>query len=140
MLNLDQSKTIIEAVLKKGAEMKLQPLSVAILDPGGHLIAFERQNQASIMRPQIALGKAAGALALGLSSRKVAEMAEARPTFIASLGEIWPNGVVPAAGGLIIEDDSGAVLGAIGVTGDTSDQDEAAAISAIESAGLSVGE
>jgi len=135
-ITLEQANRIISGAFQKGAEMGLKPLSVAVLDPGGHLIAFQRQDKASTMRLQIAAGKAAGALGLGVSSRKIGEMAADRPTFVASLGPISPHGVIPAAGGIIVVDGAGAVLGAVGVTGDTSDNDEVCALAGIESTGL----
>lgn len=131
-----QARTIIDAAFAKGDALRLKPLSVAVLDPGGHLIAFERGDGASLMRAQIATGKAAGALALGLSSRKIADMAAERPSFVASLGPIAPTGIVPAAGGVIVVDVDGNPLGAVGVTGDTSDNDEICALAGIEAAGL----
>jgi uncharacterized protein GlcG (DUF336 family) len=109
-----------------------------VLDPGGHVIAFQRQDGASIMRFEIAVGKASGALALGMSSRKIAEMAAERPSFVASLGPLAPHGVIPAAGGVLVVDASGNILGAVGITGDTSDNDEACALAGIEAAGLKV--
>ncbi|QDC37751.1 GlcG/HbpS family heme-binding protein [Sphingobium fuliginis] len=135
-INQAQAKTIIEGAFAKGKELGLKPLSVAVLDPGGHLIAFERADGASLMRYQIAAGKAAGALALGLSSRKIGEMAIERPTFLASLGSVAPAGIIPAAGGVIVVNGSGEPLGAVGVTGDTSDNDELCTIAGIEAAGL----
>jgi uncharacterized protein GlcG (DUF336 family) len=135
-LTLDQANHIIAAALARGAELKLKPLSVAVLDAGGHLIAFQRADGASSLRPQIATGKASGALALGVSSRTIAEMAAERPTFIASLGPIAQAGIIPAAGGILIADASGTILGAVGITGDTSDNDEACAIHAIQTAKL----
>ena len=81
-LTLSQANSIVAAAFAKGTELKLKPLSVAVLDAGGHLIAFQRADGASTLRPQIAAGKASGALALGVSSRKIAEMAAERPTFI----------------------------------------------------------
>jgi uncharacterized protein GlcG (DUF336 family) len=135
-ITLEQANRIIGAAFQKGAELRLKPLSVAVLDPGGHLIAFQRQDKTSTLRPQIAAGKAAGALALGVSSRRIGEMAAERPSFIASLGPISPNGVIPVAGGVIVVDGSGDVLGAVGITGDTSDNDEACALAGIEAAGL----
>lgn len=131
-----QAKTIIDAAFAKGKALGLKPLSVAVLDPGGHLIAFERADGASLMRFQIAIGKAAGALSLGVSSRAIGEMAAERPTFIASLGPVSPAGVVPAAGGIIVVDGSSNPLGAVGVTGDTSDNDEICAIAGIEATNL----
>jgi uncharacterized protein GlcG (DUF336 family) len=135
-ITLDQANTIIAATLAKAAELKLAPLAVVVLDAGGHFIAFQRQDKASTLRPQIAAAKAGGALGLGVNSRKIGEMAIERPTFIAALGPIAPHGVLPAAGGVIVVDDAGVAIGAVGVTGDTSDNDEAAALAGIEAAGL----
>jgi len=134
-ISLDQARTIIAAAFAKGKEIGLKPLSVVVLDAGGHPIAFERQDGASSGRFQIATGKAAGALFLGVSSRKVGEMALERPTFLAALGPIAPAGIVPAAGGVIVID-GGRAIGAVGVTGDTSDNDEIAALAGIAAAGL----
>lgn len=136
MMTLDQASAIVAAAFAAGAETGLKPLSVAVLDPGGHLIAFQRQDGASTLRPQIAVAKAAGALALGISSRKIADMAAERPSFVASLGPICPGGIVPAAGGVIVVDAGGATIGAVGVTGDTSDADERCALAGIAAAGL----
>lgn len=136
-ISLEQANAVIDAAFRKGAELKLKPLSVAVLDPGGHVIAFQRQDGASLARFQIATGKAAGALAMGLSSRKVADIAVERPTFFAGLAALAPNGIIAAAGGVIAMAD-GEVMGAIGVTGDTSDNDELAALAGITAVGLSV--
>jgi uncharacterized protein GlcG (DUF336 family) len=135
-LTLENANAIIDAALAKGAELGLKPLSVAVLDAGGHLIAFQRQNGASTLRPGIAMGKASGALALGVSSRRIGDMAAERPSFVGSLGAIAPHGVVPAAGGVIVLGDDGLPAGAVGVTGDTSDNDEACALAGIAAAGL----
>jgi len=135
-ITLDQATTLIAAVLDKGRELALKPLTVAVLDAGGHLIAFQRQDGASTMRPQIACGKAGGALSLGISSRKIGDMAAERPSFIASLGPISPHGIIPAAGGVIVVGDRGEPIGAVGITGDTSENDEACALVAIAAAGL----
>ncbi len=135
-ITLDQADRIIEAAFARAGELGLKPMSVAVLDPGAHLIAFRRQDGASILRPQIAIGKAASALALGVSSRAIAAMAAERASFVASLGQIAPHGMVPAAGGVIVVDVGGAPLGAVGVTGDLPDQDEACALAGIAAAGL----
>lgn len=135
-ITLVQANAVIAAAFAKAAELRLKPLSVAVLDAGGHLIAFQRQVGASTLRPQIAAGKAGGALALGVSSRKIAEIAAERPTFIASLGVLSPAGIVPAAGGVIVVDDEGLPIGAVGITGDTSDNDETCALAGIHAAGL----
>lgn len=136
VISLGQANAIIAAALAKGAELQLNPLSVAVLDPGGHLIAFARDDGASTMRPQIACGKAGGALALGTSSRSIATMAAERPAFVAALGGLSQHGVIPAAGGLIVTDAAGVVLGGVGVTGDTSDNDEECAMAGVVAAGL----
>jgi uncharacterized protein GlcG (DUF336 family) len=135
-ISLEQANAIIAGSLAKGAELDLQPLSVVVLDPGGHPIAFGRQDGSSTMRYQIACGKSGGALALGMSSRKIAAVAAERPTFIASLGPISQHGIVPAAGGVIVVDCADRPIGAVGVTGDTSDNDEICALAGISTAGL----
>lgn len=134
-ITLDQANGIITTALAKGKELGLKPLSVAVVDAGGHLIAFQRQGTAT-MRLQIATAKASGALALGISSRKIADMAAERPTFLAALGPIAPHGILPAAGGVIVIGADGLPIGAVGVTGDTSDNDEICALAGIAGAGL----
>lgn len=135
-LNLDQANALIEATFAKGVELGLKPLTAAVLDPGGYLIAAQRQDTCSNIRVKLAQGKAAGALALGVPSRVIAKMAEERPHFIASISGMGEGGMVPAGGGVIIADPDGTIVGAIGVTGDTSENDEACAFAAIESLGL----
>ena len=135
-LNLAQANALIEAAFAKGAALGLKPLTVTVHDAGGHLIACQRQDGASNMRVKLAAGKASGALALGVSSRMIGDMAVDRPHFIASVDTMSEGGMVPAAGGVIVCDGAGTILGAIGVTGDTSDNDEACALAAIESLGL----
>jgi uncharacterized protein GlcG (DUF336 family) len=135
-LTLTAANAVIAAALAKGREMALKPLSVAVLDAGGHLVAFAREDGASTLRPQIAAGKAAGAIALGMSSRKIGDMATERPGFFTSLAAIAPDGIIAAAGGVLVVDAGGAVIGAVGVTGDLSDKDEACALAGIEAAGL----
>ena len=137
-LTLDRAQTVVTAAMARGVELGLKPLAIAVLDEGGHLLAFAHADGASTLRPQIAMGKAAGALALGVSSRRIEAMAAERPTFVASLGPIAPHGVVPAAGGVIIVDDEGRAIGAVGVTGDLSDNDELCALAGATAAGLPV--
>lgn len=136
MISLDQANRIIGGALARGAELGLKPLSVAVLDAGGHPIAFQRQDGSSTLRFGIASGKAAGALSLGVSSRRIAEMAGDRPTFIAALSGLSPQGIIPAAGGVIVVGEDGRPIGAVGVTGDTSDNDELCALAGIAVAGL----
>lgn len=136
-IRLSDANRIITSAFAKGSELGLKPLCVAVLDPGGHVIAMQRQDEASTLRPQIAIAKASGALGLGVSSRKIADMAAERPTFVASLASLAPQGIVPAAGGVIVMRD-GEIVGAVGVTGDTSDNDEACALAGVSAAGLLV--
>ena len=135
-LTLAQANALIEAAFAKGAELGLKPLTVAVLDPGGYLISAQRQDGTSNVRIKLAQGKAAGALALGMPSRAIAKMAEERPHFIASVRELGEGGMVAAGGGVIVCEADGTIVGAIGVTGDTSDNDEACALAAIETLGL----
>ena len=135
-LTLAQATALIDAAFAKAAELNLKPMTVAVLDPGGYLIAVQRQDGASNARAKLAQGKAAGALALGVSSRKLGEMAVERPHFVASVRELGEGGMVPVAGGVIVTDQSGTILGAVGVTGDTSDNDETCALAGVEKAGL----
>lgn len=135
-LTLDCANVMTTAALTKGRELSLKPLCVAVLDRGGHLIALQREDGASTLRPQIAIGKAASALGLGVSSRMLADMAAERPTFVASIATLAPQGLVPAAGGLLVVD-AGEVVGAVGVTGDISDADELCAMAGITAAGFS---
>jgi uncharacterized protein GlcG (DUF336 family) len=134
-LTLAQANRIATAVIAKGRELSLKPLCVAVLDPGGHLIALQREDGASNLRPQIAMGKASSALGLGVSSRVIGEMAADRPTFIASLAGLADAAIIPAAGGILAHVD-GALAGAVGVTGDTSDSDEICALFGLAEAGL----
>ena len=135
-ITLAQAQAIASATLRKARELALKPLTVAVLDAGGHMVALQREDGSSNLRPAIAAAKASGALALGVSSRKIGEMAAERPTFVGSLSGIASGGVIPAAGGLIVVAADGAVIGAVGVTGDTSDNDEICAYAGIAAAGL----
>ena len=134
-LTLDQANRMAGAALAKAREMSLKPLCVAVLDAGGHLITLQREDGASNLRPQIAMGKASSALGLGVSSRVIGEMAAERPTFVASLAGLADAAIVPAAGGVIIRQGD-TVLGAVGVTGDTSYNDEVCAMAGISATGL----
>jgi uncharacterized protein GlcG (DUF336 family) len=137
-LTLAKANEIVAAALAHGASLKTSPISVAVLDAGGHLLAFQRQDGSSNLRPQIAIAKAAGTLALGLPSRKIAEIAHAAPATIASLATLSGGGLVPSPGGIIVIDGKGTTIGAVGVTGDTPDNDELCAIAGVVAAGLAV--
>lgn len=139
MISLEQARTVIAAARTHGREVGLKPLTVVVLDAGGHLVAMEREDGSGYGRPQIAQGKAAGALAMGTSSRMLGEMAADRPTFIAALSAAWEGKLIPAAGGVLIRDADGTLLGAVGVSGDLSDKDEEAANAGIHAAGLQIG-
>jgi len=138
-LTLGHALAIVEAALKKGRELNLQPLAVAVLDAGGHMKAFVREDGAGILRPQIAEGKAWGALGMGFGSRsfakRIAEQPGA-PSFFGALASMSEGRVVPVPGGVLIRDANKDVIGAVGITGDTSDNDEACALAGIAAAGL----
>jgi len=138
-LTLDHALTIVQAALRKGREMGLAPLAVAVLDEGGHLKAFGREDGAGIIRPQIAMGKAWGTLGMGVGSRTLAKRLvdnpQSQPFFVA-LNAMSDGRVVPVPGGVLIRDAGRAVIGAVGISGDTSDKDEACAVAGIQAAGL----
>ena len=138
-ITLQQAATVVEAALRKGRDTGCAPLAVAVLDNGGHLKAFAREDGAGIIRPQIAVGKAWGALGMGMGSRalarRVAEQPQQAP-FFAALNAMSDGRVVPAPGGVLIRDGAGAVIGAVGISGDASDKDEACALAGIEAAKL----
>lgn len=135
-ISLEKANTIINAALAKAKDAGFKPLSVVVVDAGGHVIAFQRQDTASSLRFEMARAKAAGALALGVNSRKIGEMAAERPTFVATLTQLPNGGMLPVAGGVIVKGADGYPIGAVGITGDTSDNDELAAIAGIQAAGL----
>jgi uncharacterized protein GlcG (DUF336 family) len=139
-VTLKQATTIVEAALRKGRETGCAPLAVAVLDDGGHLKAFAREDGAGIVRPQIAMGKAWGALGMGLGSRtlarRVAEQGPQQQAFFSALNAMSGGRVVPAAGGVLIKDSAGTVIGAVGISGDVSDKDEACALAGIAAAQL----
>lgn len=136
-LTIEQARTIIQAALKKGAELGLKPLTVAVLDAGGALVALERSNGASRMRPEIAMGKANGAIALGLGSRAIFKRAQEQPYFVQAMNALAGGSLVPVPGGVLIRDADNRVVGAVGITGDSSDNDEICAIAGIEAIGRS---
>jgi uncharacterized protein GlcG (DUF336 family) len=135
-LTLAKSLEIIDSALAKGKELGLKPLAVAVLDAGGHLKAFQREDGASMMRFEIASGKAYGAIALGVGSRWLNAQAETRPHFLEGLSAVSGGKIVAIPGGVLVKDSAGAIIGAVGITGDTSDNDEIAAIAGIEAAGF----
>src|SRR6201991_4904369 len=135
-LTLAQASTIVDVALKTGREMKFQPLTVAVLDPGGHLVAFKREDKSGILRFDIAFGKAWGALGMGFGSRTLAERAANTPQFFTMLAAASGGRMVTNPGGVLIRDADGDIIGAVGISGDTADNDEICAIAGIEAAGL----
>ncbi|MBC2886985.1 heme-binding protein [Ochrobactrum sp. CM-21-5] len=135
-LTLEKANAIIAGAFAKAAELKLKPLAVSVFDAGGHLKAFQRQDGTSILRFEIASGKAFGALAVGAGSRWLNNQAKERPHFLEGLSGVSGGRIVPVPGGVLIKNSVGEILGAVGISGDTSDNDEASAIAGIEGTGF----
>jgi uncharacterized protein GlcG (DUF336 family) len=136
MLTLEIALQITTKALATATEKKLKPLSVVVLDARGSLKAAATQDGTSLMRSEIAHGKAYGAIALGMGSRAIFKRATEQPFFVDAINTMARGALVPVPGGVLIEDGSGNVVGAIGISGDTSDNDEACAVAGIEGAGL----
>src|SRR4029077_743101 len=135
-ITLAQASTIDDTALNKRRESKCAPLTVAVIDAGGHLVAFKREDKSGILRFDIAYGKAWGALGMGFGSRELADRAGKNPLFFGVLATVSHGRLVPVPGGVLIKDAAGSVLGAVGISGDTSDKDEVCAAAGIEAAGL----
>src|SRR5271168_2401411 len=135
-VTLDQASTIVDVALATAREMKLVPMTVAVLDAGGHLVAFKREDKSGLLRYDIAYGKAWGALGMGFGSRTLATRASKTPQFFTMLAAASGGRMVTNPGGVLIRDAAGNVIGACGVSGDTSDKDEMCALAGIEAAGL----
>ena len=135
-LDLETARSIIAGARAHAGSAGFKPMTVVVLDSGGHVVAVEREDGSSMKRFEIGFGKAHGALSLGMGSRSIMERAEQQPYFIAAVTSSVGHALVPVPGGVLARDDSGDLVGAVGVTGDTSDNDEAAAVAGIESAGL----
>lgn len=135
-LTLEQAQTIIDTALEHGTDNKLQPLAVLVLDARGVLKAYAAQDGTSLRRAEIAQGKAHGALSFGIGSRALAKRAAASPHFIAAVTHAVGGSLVPVPGGVLIRADDKSIIGAVGISGDNSDNDEAAAIAGITAAGL----
>lgn len=138
-LSLAQARQIIAGALQEGQQRSLAPLTVVVLDAGGHLVAMERQDGSGTLRFEVALGKAGGALGLGLGSRAIGARNQGRDAFLAAVAAASEGRFVPVAGGVLIIDASQQVIGAVGVSGDISDADEACAVAGITAAGLQAG-
>lgn len=136
-ISLAQADTIINAAIEKRKHEGFAPLTVAVLDPGGHLVALKREDNSGILRADIAIAKAWGALGMGYSSREIAARAAKATAFYAALTDVAQGRLVPGPGGVLIHDDDGALLGAVGSSGDTGDNDEICVLAGLEAAGLS---
>jgi uncharacterized protein GlcG (DUF336 family) len=134
-LSLEKASIILDRALTKAREANYRPMCIAVLDEGGCLKALKREDGASILRPNIAIGKAWGAVAMGESSRALSERLKERPAFLGALSDMSGGKVVPVAGGVLIVNGS-EIIGAVGVSGGTADEDEACAIEGIKAAGL----
>ena len=135
-LSLAQASVIVDEALADGRRRRLSALCVVVLDAGGHVVALKREDRASHGRPQIATAKAAGCLGMGFGGREIARRAQAAPAFFGALSGLLPQGLLPVPGGVLIRDAGGALLGAVGISGDTSDNDELCALAGIAAAGL----
>ncbi|HZB90584.1 MAG TPA: heme-binding protein [Stellaceae bacterium] len=135
-VTLVQASLIVDKALEHGRSLGLKPLTVAVLDAGGHLVALKREDHSSLLRPQIASAKAWGVLGMGFGGREFARRAAAQPAFIGAVIAASEGRIVPAPGGVLIRTAEGAILGSVGISGDVSEQDEACAVFGIKAAGL----
>ncbi|MBT3790645.1 MAG: heme-binding protein [Alphaproteobacteria bacterium] len=135
-VTLAQANNIVAAALTCARQKDFQQLTVVVLDAGGHMVALQREDNSGILRAEIATGKAYGALGFGISSRTLGANNTDRPAFLAAASAAADGKLVPVAGGVLIRNSDGHVIGAVGVSGDNSDNDEIAAIAGIETAGL----
>ena len=136
MITLSQANVILKAALDHARGAKMPPMTVAVLDAGGHLVAFSREDESSLFREKISRAKATGALGLGAGSRGFVERAASHPHFFTALTAITEGAIAPVPGGVLIRSAEGKILGAVGVSGSLPDHDEACAIQGIEAASL----
>lgn len=134
-MNLKLANALLAAALDYRQTHGLKPLTIAVIDAGGHLVALQREDGTSNLRAEIAQGKAKGAVALGLGSRALYNRAQEQPYFIDAVNTMSGGALVPVPGGVLIRQ-GGTLIGAIGITGDSSDNDELCAVAAIEAQGL----
>lgn len=139
ILTLEKANLIIQTAIKKARELRMAPLTVVVLDAAGHLKAMQREDGASMIRQQIATAKAWGAVNMGVSSRSLAGVSVQRPDFMKALIGLSEGKVMPVPGGVLIRDLENNLIGAIGISGDISDQDERCAIAGIEAVGFVAG-
>ena len=132
----DQARAIVDGCLAKARSLKLQPVSVLVLDDRGALVAAQAEDGVSRMRSDIAFGKANAAIQLGMGTRALMARAEQQAYFVQAVNGVAGGAFVPVPGGVLVRDADGALLGSVGISGDNSDNDEAAAVGGIEAAGL----
>lgn len=137
-IKLAEAETIVDGALAHAADIGASPLTVAVLDDGGHPVLLKRQDESGILRHDIAIGKAWGALGLGRSSRELEQLAVDRPYFMDSVVAASGGRVVPVKGGVLVANTDGEVIGAVGISGDISDVDENCAAAGIAAAGLTL--
>ena len=137
-LTLQVALRVIEGAFAKAAVLKCVPLTVVVLDAGGHEVAVQRQDRSGILRVAIAKAKAWGALGMGYASREIGERAQKAPAFFGALAAAAEGKLAPAAGGVLLYDEERNVIGAVGISGDTSDRDEECALAGVKAAGLTV--
>lgn len=135
-LDLKQARTIADTALAKSVELGLKPLAIAVLDVRGCLKAFLAQDGTSLLRGEVAHGKAYGALALGMGSRAIHKRAEQQAYFVDAVNTLARGAIIPVPGGVLVRDAAGVLVGAVGISGDTSDNDELCALAGIAAAGL----
>lgn len=135
-ITLDAASILADAALAKAREISCDPLTVVVLDNGGQFKVVKREDDSGLMRVEIALGKAWGALGMGFASRELSRRAENMPVFFNALAAMSGGKMVPLPGGVLIRNEQGELLGAVGVSGDTSDRDEECAVYGVLAAGL----
>ena len=135
-VTLAQASTIVDVALKKARELKQMPQTLVVLDTGGHVVCAKREDASGIIRFEIAVGKAYGALGMGWGSRTMMERAAQNPNFLTAIAAASGGRLVPNPGGVLIRDTGGTIIGALGISGDTADNDEIIAVAGIEAAGL----
>jgi len=135
-LTLFDANLIVDKALEKGRELNFLPLTVCVLDAGGQIKVLKREDNSSLLRQEIALGKAWGVLGMGFGGREIAKRAAKVPQFYAALSDMSGGRMVPVPGGVLIRSGSGEIIGAVGISGDTSENDETCAVHGIRSAGL----
>jgi uncharacterized protein GlcG (DUF336 family) len=136
MIDLAHATIIVDQALEHGRSLGLPPLTVAVLDAAGCLVSFKREDGSSLLRPDIAQAKAFGALAMGIGSRAIAARAAVAPAFVSAVNALAGGRLIPVPGGVLIRSSSKAIIGAVGITGANSDQDEACAVAGIAAAGF----